>query len=131
MINEGRNDSQSEAEWFTDISDYATIMKRLLPRHLMKRFRKIIEMFNKVDSSFPSTESGGLSMVHGMFQYAQDAVDIVLVLFRNSQLLGDLGDAPSPKFDVEASLVFRIQCVFSWRLRVCDSDACVGTVPGS
>lgn len=103
-------DGSDRSSWFVPLSDYVKVMKSFVPKHLAKRFRKLVEMFNKADSgprSDPlSTDFVGLA--HGIFQPAQDAADMLLVLFRRLRLDAS-PDELSPNFDVEASLVYRIR----------------------
>lgn len=110
------NLSQDEPVWFLAISDYAKVMRSVIPEYQAKRFLRLIDMFVGASSGTSSGGStiGSLGLVHGTFRYAQDAEAGVIVLFRKSRVEDDFpGDLdPASSFDVEASLVYHIKSAF-------------------
>lgn len=102
------NTNPNGSAWCLTVSEYVKSIRPFVPKHLLRRFRKIIDAFNKADLGSPSS-SELVGLAHGMFQHSQDAVDMVLVLFRRARVLDVCPCERVPDLDVEASLVYRMQ----------------------
>ncbi|KAJ3543357.1 hypothetical protein NMY22_g3169 [Coprinellus aureogranulatus] len=106
------NIAVADPVWYLSLPEYVKMMRPLVPKHLVKRFEKVLEMYAEAESAETLSGCTGLielsvGLAHGMIRRSRDAADVLLVLFRRlPRETSD--DNPLPSFSIEASLVYRI-----------------------
>lgn len=84
------------------LQEFINMTVPLIPKHLAKRFKALLRKFMAAD---PADPAGQLSLVNGVFYYANVEVNH-LALIRRTQTAAPIGSEPAVRVEIDESMVY-------------------------